>query len=503
MFLLCFKDINNYSNLNLLYLWPIKNKENYRKVWASNQERILTFIVYLSYIALFFFTSSDPFFGDAKSTISRLAYPAFESNFNIWLYPEGMDPGHPVLVPLIHAFLWKIFGARLWISHLFTFGFTLLALCFAQRIDKQYKSNGWFLLLIAINPLFIALSASLNSHIILVACFLGFLSFQLKGKTIQQMLCIAGLLITHNQGMLIAVVLIIAQFIVERNIKRTLQLTLAFLPWFLWLAIHYSQTGWFLFPPEYAEFRGVGTLPTLIKNAAIIVWRLADFGLFILIILALAYQIKTRDKKMLSIYLIALGVIGSVWLSVKFSIAHRYLIFAHLTLTIPAALYLKNRSHWMKTIVVILIISGSFWYYPGKQLSDANIQFRHYFDIYKTIQSESITSNYALFSTPPNESESTITHLSNNPKLVQIRSLSLVRDTSNIQRVMHGNVCGPLSKETKHLIQEWDFITIQSGPAWVNIYSKQPIEDKLKAKYPKRKATWLEEKMLNLKKRYK
>ena len=392
-----------------------------------------------------------------------------------------------------------IFGLAIY----FTFCFTLLALVFASRIDKYYQSKGWFLLLVAINPLFVSLAASLNSHIILVACFLGFHFFHTKGKLIGQIICLVGLLLTHNQGMLIAVVLLIAHFITERNAKQTIKMTLAFIPWGIWLFIHHHETGWFLIPPEYAEFRGIGTLPTLIKNAAIIAWRLADFGLFAIILLSIFYIIKNRSKTMIYITLIALGIAGSVWLSVKFSIAHRYLIFAHLILTLPASLLLIKQTNRIKYLVVVLLLSGSFWYYPGKQLSDANIQFRHYFNIYKTIQSQPILGKHTLYSTPPNESKSTITHLSKDTQWLDINSLSEVKDLSTIHKIMQGNVCGPLSKEIKDLILNWDYISIKSGPAWVNIYSKSPMNAVLKEKFPKRKATWLEEKMKDLKKQYK
>lgn len=481
----------------------IKNKSKYRGKGGINWERILFFTVFIFYVGLFFFTYSDPFFGDAKSTISRLAYPAFESNFEIWLYPKGIDPGHPVLVPLFHAFLWKTFGAHLWISHLFTFCFTLLALVFAASLDKHYQSKGWLLLLVAINPLFVSLAASLNSHIILVACFLGFHFFYTRGRLSGQIICLIGLLLTHNQGMLIAVVLLIAHLFTERNAKQTIWMMLAFIPWGIWLFIHHLYTGWFLFPPEYAEFRGVGSLPTLLKNAAIITWRLADFGLFFIILIALFYLVKHRNKAMIYIVLIALGIIGSVWLSVKFSIAHRYLIFTHLILTIPASLLIIKQRNWLKYLTLVLLLSGSFWYYPGKQLSDANIQYRHYFCLYKTIQSLPTLSNHTLYSTPPNESESTITHLSNDTLWLRIKSLSEVKDPNTIHKVMHGNVCGPLPLETKELVSTWDYITIQSGPAWVNIYSKAPFNSKMREKFPKRKVSWFEQKMKDLKKQYK
>jgi len=414
-----------------------------------------------------------------------------------------MDPGHPVIFPLMHALLWKIFGAHLWVSHLFNLTFVLLALYFSFQLDRYYKCRLWLMLLIAINPLFIAIAATLNTHMALTAFFLGFHYYQSKSNLGGQLLCLSALLLTHNQGMLLAFVLLIADFIVYRNPKQVLKLLPSLIPWSIWLIIHKSQTGWYLFPPEYAQFRGVGSTKNLIKNAAIIAWRLFDFGLLSIWILATPFLLKNRDKKYVQIALIALGVIGSVWLSVKFSIAHRYIIFAILILSIPAAVKLKHHKTGIKLLVMAILFSGSFWYYPGKQLSDANMQYRSFFSIYRTIQNQNSLRNRKIFSTPPNESHSGITHLSHDSMLLNIASLSEELSKNRITLVMNGNVCGPLPDEIKELISTWNTITIQSGTAWVNLHSKTPFNKELLQKFPKRTPTWLESKLISLKRKLK
>ena len=433
------------------------------------QVDIIYSLIGFAYLILFFIIKDDPFYGDSKSTISRLSILIFESNFNTCIYPKGMDPGHPSTFPLIHAGLWKLFGKHLWISHALQLLTTFSAFAGIYKLEKSFKTRGWIALLTAANPIFIAMFASLNTHMALLLFLVWYLTQIGKNKWFLKSLCIAGLLLTHNQGMLIATVLLGSETIFYRNYKSIGLQLLGILPWILWLVIHKSVAGWYLFPPEYAEFRGVGTPKILFKNALMIVWRLLDFGMFTLFFLGLYQVLKQKEKALYLLLFIALGITGATWLAVKFSLAHRYFIFVTFILAIPSAQLLKNSKTWKQLIVLLILISGSFWYYPGKQLSDANILYRSYFQIYNQIQNHPVLSKLSIYSTPPNESHSKITHLRNGEKLLDIRSLSESADSSNVNIIMQGNLCGKMSKNWIKKTAQWKSIYFTDGAAWVQI----------------------------------
>lgn len=425
-------------------------------------------LVLLGYSILFVVCAHDPFYGDAKSTISRLAVQTYYSNFKIIFYPQGLDPGHPVLFPMMHAALWKVFGTSLIVSHCVTYFFSLLLLIAAYKVDVHYRLKGILLLFVACNPIILALSASLNTHIVLAACTLWYYLFYLN-KKVWGMVCIASLmLLTHNEGLLIFVAFMAAQIIVDRKLPP--RLLIAFTPWLAWLFIHQHYTGWFLFPPEYDNFRGLGKPLVLVKNIGIIAWRLLDFGLFLITLTGLYAIFKNRKKEFFVPLTFSFLLILAIWATVKFAIAHRYFIPVFLLMSIPAAHYFLKQKGIYLLICILVLLSGSFWYYPGKQLSDANLMYRNYFNIYDEI-SKSNFADFNLYSTAPNESSAYITHIA--PKkfngLLKIKNIN---DKSHdpINAVIESNLNGTLPDSIKNLIAHWPYKTYESGPAYINVY---------------------------------
>ena len=428
----------------------------------------------------------------------------YETNFSVILYPQGMDPGHPIIFPAAHTLLWKIIGPKLWVSHFFQAFFTILCFYGFYQLDRIFQTKYWICILMGINPLFISMAAGLNTHMPLLAASVFYLVAIEKNNSLVKWLSLCCLLLTHNQGMLIAAVFLFVDFVYLKN--KTYWILTSTIPWILWLYIHKYHTGWYLFPPEYAEFRGLGNLKTLFKNSLIILWRIMDFGQFVIWALAIWFYSKKEyfnKKNTFFLVLIVLSIL-SVWVAVKYSIAHRYLIFAVFFATILAAkslIIIKNK--FIPWLCLLLLISGSFWYYPGKQLSDANIQYRHYFNIYEKLQTLDMVKNVKIYSTPPNESHAQITHIINSPYNLNINPLNEIKSLDSAHFIMHGNVCGPLSQEATALIENMDFITIKSGPAFINLYSKKPISPTLKEQFPSRKLSRLEIWMASLKSKLK
>jgi len=69
------------------------------------------------YIALTYFSRHFAFFGDMIQFASRHANYYYENNFkNFWL-SNDLDSGHPQVFGMYMAFMWKIFGRTLAVSH--------------------------------------------------------------------------------------------------------------------------------------------------------------------------------------------------------------------------------------------------------------------------------------------------------------------------------------------------------------------------------------------------
>lgn len=472
---------------------------------STKQQFWIYVTITLLYSVLFIIIKDDPFYGDSKSTISRLSTLIYDTDFNIWLYPQGMDPGHPTLIPNLHALLWKVFGQELWVSHLINALFTLFALLGFFNLDTHFETKGRIGILMAANPIFLSMFAGLNTHIILLALLTWYIWFHFKSFFYLQLFSLALLPLIHNQGFLIVASIIIANLLMQKNYKRSLLLLLAFIPWIIWLYLHKHYTGWYLFPPEYSEFRGIGSPLTLVKNALLMIWRLLDFGVFVVIGIAL-WNYKLWDKKSIYLVILALGIATATWLSVKFSIAHRYYIFSAFLLTIIAAQFLKNLKVWKQLIVVFLLLSGSFWYYPGKQLADANLQYRHYYQVYQQIQESPIANlNTTIFSTPPNESSLYVTHLSKDSSLLNIAAISNVNDSAKVKLIMQGNTNGPLPKHWQQEIDQWPFKRFRSGPAWVQVHIHPELAPHFPTDYfsGPRNPSWMESLIIKLKASYK
>jgi len=443
--------------------------------------------VITGYLLLFVICANDPFYGDAKSTISRLAVPMYYSNFKIIFYPQGIDPGHPIFFPMLHAALWKMFGTSLMVSHPVTYFFSAMLLMGAYKIDKHYQLKGVLLLLVAINPIVMALSASLNTHIVLAACTLWYYQFYLDKKVWGMVLMASLMLLTHNEGLLIFIAFIAAQVLVEKKISP--RIFIAFAPWLAWLFIHQHYSGWYLFPPEYDNFRGLGKPLTLVKNLGIITWRLLDFGLFAITLLGLYQIYKNRSKQWLLVLIFSLLLTIAIWVTVKFAIAHRYFIPVFLMLSIPAAHYFLKQKRTYLLLAAVVILSGSFWYYPGKQLSDANLMYRNYFTIYAEVAKSNL-SDFIFYSTPPNESNAFITHVEPQKfnDLLKIKNVgNQVNTYPHINAVFESNLNGPLPDSLQFLIQQWPYQTFESGPAFVNIYVRPSLAPNGAQNWPHRK----------------
>ena len=242
---------------------------------------------------------SDPFFGDAISTVSRVALNIYDSDFSDLSYPEGKDPGHPILIPLVHAALWKITGVSLRTSHFFNLMFAIAILITILKWFKRSEADdfrttlSWALILVT--PLFLAQTAMLNTHLALTAfVFMAAYAWRFDKRTLFIIAtCLAVL--THLQAVFYVLALFLC-FALDRlqlsgSKIRGKDISDA-LKWFipsalvfaLWGIYHHSLEGWAFSSVDYGDHRGFPGFKRFVVNLVLSDWRILDYGQIALVI---------------------------------------------------------------------------------------------------------------------------------------------------------------------------------------------------------------------------
>lgn len=435
--------------------------------------------------------AGDPFFGDAISTVSRVALNIYDSNFADLSYPEGRDPGHPILIPMLHAALWKITGLGLWASHILNSLFTLMILLvmyqwFNRSGGIQYLSwYSWTLILAT--PLFLAQTAMMNTHLALAAfMFLAAYTwrFDKRGLFIIAS-CLAVL--THLQAVFYILALLLC-FVFDRmqisgsrpNNKILMVATLWFIPsaivfglWGLW---HYNIEGWAFSSVDYGAHRGFPGIKGFLVNLVLSDWRILDYGQIALVIPAVWLFVKIyRSRKNYRIWnhpstlFIVLYLVNAIAISATTTTgpAHRYFLPVLPFLVMAAAEAMMRIKRVYAVALWLVLLSGHFWFYPGKTIGDATLQYRSAFTLLDQVEAE--VDGRSIYSYAPlgNPSREMFLKEGKSP----MRSL-YGRSIDSVTYVLQSNVSGDFSAdELEHLRTNWHGTTFQKGKIRFDLYA--------------------------------
>lgn len=167
-----------------------------------------------------------------------------------------------------------------------------------------------------------------------------------------------------------------------------------------WVLFHYKSSGWLFSNADspWAENQGFAGLTGIMRNLALVAWRILDFGrlaIWIPLILLIAKQAiagKNPLKQPALILFLPALIYWSLFL-VLFNnpIAHRYLLGVFV-LALPFAAeqiqsLLQSRrqlqAKLLKGLIIAILISGHFWIYPDKiaQGWDASLAHLPYFSL--------------------------------------------------------------------------------------------------------------------------
>ncbi len=465
------------------------------------------FFVFTFYVILFFAFKDDPFFGDAISTVSRAARHIYDSHFTSIAYPPGLDPGHPITFPLLYACLWKMFGLQLPVSHLVNLIFSLGIVFYVWKWVKRELTSvhAWVAcLLLLCTPLFISQSVQMNTHLPLTFFTLGFaysLRFDQKSG---QILFPILMLLTHLQALYFVAPLWLWWFF--QHSEKSVQARVTYMGKMLvlplsifaaWLLYHHSIEGWYLSSPTYSGHRGMPSFKRILINLVLADWRISDYGQIALFIIPV-FVVFRRDFRGRwnnpLVFFLAVYFFNAIALAVTTQTgpAHRYLL-ACVPFLILANAYMFERVKRRVWIVVIpILLSGHFWFYPGKVMGDATLAFRDVFPLLEQIDKAfegQVMHSYAPLSNPGK-----FTHL-NDDSTSRMALYDI--DINTVNYILRSNISGDFKEEElKRLRDTWSVKTYESGNVYVEVYVHPDIKG---MQSTKRKIGRLERWMLILK----
>jgi hypothetical protein len=388
--------------------------------------------------------ANEPFFWDTIQLGARHALWFYEQDFSTLLLPDDMDSGHIPAFGWYLAACWKLFGQNLLVSHLVMVPWVCLVflqiVLLARKLQmsniKLWKTIAFVVL--ASDATLIAQLSLISPDIILMGAFLwgmnailalsspfsrplphgqagtpalpgrqgALLDRRKKSKAVFIQLGTAVILLglVSLRGMMVAVGLFIWQlYLVYQkgnfSLRETGKTLLPYLPGgclaLFYLAYHYYAKGWIGThddSPWAASFASAGGL-SLVKQAAIVGWRMVDFGrIFLFLGLLLAWWrsgwVWRKEIKSAVALVLILGVILALPAIVSPGLAqHRYLLPVYLSLAWLLLNVLKEvpSAAWRNGIMILVILgqlTGHLWIYPDTiaQGWDASLAHKPYFE---------------------------------------------------------------------------------------------------------------------------
>lgn len=355
----------------------------------------------IAFIATFL-VRNHPFFWDTIQLASKHAHFFYETDFQSIILPETIDSGHPPVFGMYLAAAWKLFGKTLPVSHFAMLPFLWGIVFFLYKTGEKLagKENAfWLLLLCFADPVLASQGILVSPDVALVCFFLMGLWAVWEKKAGWLTLAVMGLGLVSMRGMMIGAGLYFFSLFIENKItvKSAFLNLLPFVPGGLaaagFLFYHWQQTGWIgyhensTWAPSFARVN----LYQFIKNVAVLIWRMLDFGrvfLWIALAAVMAVLLKKQGwnsfrfhRKKTSwqlaglLMIIALATIPTQ-LFYKGLLAHRYLLPVFLSLhllffyllfkNLPSGRTAYNFRMATLIFVIVGLLGGNCWVYPKK-----------------------------------------------------------------------------------------------------------------------------------------
>ncbi len=381
-------------------------------------------LVLLIYSLVIIFSIDKCYFWDNVQFTSKEAHWYFNNNFSSFLLPgfsensEIVGSGcHPPLMGIMTAFLWKIFGKHLWVSHLFIAFWAVILVYNTGRLLKcilPEEIAGYILPVILLDSTILAQIFIASPDIILLASFIISVRAVIEKRRWLLATAILFLVLINGRGAMTGGIVFIF-YIIHQKIYENKKITariiyeslFPFLPAFILAGFYYSyyiiSYGWFFNNPD-SPWAAAGESPEgftgILKNLAAFCLRLGENGRFFIYLLGLFALAGLHKRKKLKAALSRLNLSLS-WIfillfvfffyfvvSTTSAMTSRYymgmfVIFNILVFRVlPGILSVKN-IRIISIAAIAFSITGNLWTYPDNisKAWDATLGHLPYYEL--------------------------------------------------------------------------------------------------------------------------
>ena len=371
----------------------------------KNQYLFFTIISF----AIFLFSMDVGIFWDNVLFTSKIGTHLYENNLFNWMLPDNLDAGHPPTLVFLLAILWKVFGQKLWVSHLlilpFTIGFLYQLFQLTSYFIKNKIHSFFAFLLIIIDPTLSTQFVLVNPEIIQLFLFLLAINSILYERYFLKIVALFFLSIISLRSMLLFGGVFLFEIINLKYIVKTEKAILSkklifsyvigIIPAIAYLSIHYIEKGWLISHANspWSGHRNFVSLNEFLKNCAVLVHKYIDYGRFIIYFVIIYIFIKfkksafskvSKQLLILSFSSVFFIIIASLLSSNPFG--HRYFLISYILLNLLSFLlfvkFLKKK-RFVYCLIFITLITGNLWIYPKEiaQGWDATLAHLPYYSL--------------------------------------------------------------------------------------------------------------------------
>jgi hypothetical protein len=328
------------------------------------------------------FVGDNFFFWDTVQLASKHAHHFYQNGFSSLYLPDEIDSGHPPIFGYLLAVAWILFGKTLMVSHCYALFFLLILLFQSYHLGNfLLKKNGGIYLcgFLLASPVMASQAILVSPDVALCAFFMMGLNGIFQKRTPLLAIATLGLSMTSMRGMMVILVLF-TTFLYENRVflkqnkinvlvlgeKIILPFLAAGLFGATFLAWHFFTKGWigYFSGSTWAEsFKSVGAKGFL-KNIAIVIWRLADFGhifIWLGIIYCLFQKKYTVNKALFALLFFAVILLTPSALFYAGLSGHRYFLPIYIISFLIVIDFIKN--NWMRIALIFSLLLGNFWVY--------------------------------------------------------------------------------------------------------------------------------------------
>ncbi len=374
--------------------------------------KLIFFFLVCCLIIEFFLLKDFPFFWDGISKSIRADW-IYNQNFSQLIVPTEINSGHPPLWIVLIASFWSVLGKTLASARILLLFvniavvYQLIVLCKTTFLKNV---SLFFIVLLFIEPTFIAQTTNLNNDMLLLFFSLLSLNGLLKQKNLLLCIGLAGVLFTNLRGVYIFVSIGLIDFMFYKQ-KYTEQLNkfriysylIPILLFALFSFFQYKTLGWFLITENegFANHRQTTSVTGIVKNSLAFLKSFLDYGRIVVLAICLPLLFKyfksgIKNKTIDKILIITLVFTAVFFIGiVPFSnpIGDRYFLVCYLLifiLTINLIHYLKPKAVKLVTAAILIAFaSGHFWIYPStlSQSWDSSLAYLNYYKVERKMES--------------------------------------------------------------------------------------------------------------------